>query len=288
MNSLRALLSGLIDYAGLFPPASVGMSEAVRNYNGYMNREHAWMLGRFILAAERLPEFAEAYSQAGAQGNWRLSVLGSAADAASIQAFHGNHAERGPRVDAVELKVSTADEIRAARESFGSSMALYFETPISDAPDLLPAMATAEGYAKLRTGGITPEAIPSTEALFGFLQSAISTGVPFKATAGLHHPLRSERTLTYEPAAPRATMHGFVNVFVAAVVLYNRVNDDNALSILNETDPAAFVFDGDELRWRDRVTLAGERIAEARRLALSFGSCSFLEPLVDLRELGWL
>ncbi len=288
MNAFRALMTGLIDYAGLFPPASLNMEQALRNYDSYTSGEHAWMLGRFIVPAARLGEFETAYANMGSVGTWRLSAIASADDAERVRAFNAKYASGGPRIDAIEVKVSTAAEIRTARQSYGPSMALFFEAPLADIPDLLPAMATSEAYAKVRAGGISAADIPSTAAIFDFLQSAIGTRVPFKATAGLHHPLRSERPLTHERGAPSVVMHGFVNVFVAAVVLYNRINDDDAVSILNETDAAAFTFDNDELRWRDRVTLAGERIAEARHLALSFGSCSFGEPVADLQGLGWL
>ncbi len=286
-GSLRALLTGLIDYAGLFPPASVPMVEAVRNYAEYRRGEHAWMLGRFIVPVGRLAEFGEAGAELGQVAQWPLSVLASSAE--DLQRLRELNANSGTlAIDAVELKTASAAEIRAARASVGPSVALYFETPLADMPDLLPTMAEAEAYAKLRTGGITSEQIPNTTDVFDFLQSTIATGVPFKATAGLHHLLRSEQPLTYDAGVPRVTVHGFVNLFVAATVLYNRINDDDALAILNETDPAAFVFEDDEMRWRDRVTLATERIAEARRIALSFGSCSFVEPVADLRELGWL
>ncbi len=288
MNSLRALLAGLIDYAGLFPPASLSMEEAVRNYDSYLHGEHAWMLGRFILPSGRLAEFAAVHAQVARGTRWRLGVVAETGDAAAIREFKEQNAGSGPQLDEAELKAENDAEIQGARRTFGPSLALFFEAPLRSMPDMLPAMAEAESYAKVRTGGTTAEAIPNTSDLFNFLQSTIGTRVPFKATAGLHHPLRSEQPLTYGAHAPRAVMHGFVNLFVAAVVLYNRVNDDDALSILNETDPATFTFDDDELRWRDRVTLAAERIAEARRLALSFGSCSFDEPVADLRKLRWL
>ncbi len=48
-DALRPLLSGLIDYAGLFPPAAVSMADAVANYAAYRTSADAWALGRFVL-----------------------------------------------------------------------------------------------------------------------------------------------------------------------------------------------------------------------------------------------
>ena len=43
--SLRALLTGVVDYAGLFPPARLPLDEAIRNYARYRQGSDAWMLG---------------------------------------------------------------------------------------------------------------------------------------------------------------------------------------------------------------------------------------------------
>ena len=60
------------------------------------------------------------------------------------------------------------------------------------------------------------------------------------------------------------------------------------LEVIDEMDVAAFQFTDEELRWRGR-SLTTAQIAAARRdFAHSFGSCSFEEPLADLRALGLL
>lgn len=135
--------------------------------------------------------------------------------------------------------------------------------------------------AKIRTGGITVDAFPAIDNVAAFLRACKAKGVAFKATAGLHHPLRCVKALTYEPSAPVGTMHGFVNLFLAAAML------DHAEAILGERDPSAFAFDDEGARWRDhRVGIA--ELGAMRRFATSFGSCSFEEPIGDLQELGWL
>ncbi len=125
-------------------------------------------------------------------------------------------------------------------------------------PGPLPAQVeTLETFAKVRTGGLTPEAIPSSEALADFLGEAASRHIAFKATAGLHHPIRSLHPLTYAPDSPCATMHGFVNVFVAAAFAWQGAERDAILDVLNEGDAGAFQFLTGELRWHGRsITVA--------------------------------
>jgi hypothetical protein len=136
--------------------------------------------------------------------------------------------------------------------------------------------------AKIRTGGVTADAFPSINDVAAFLRKCKAAGVAFKATAGLHHPLRCVKALTYEPNAPIGTMHGFVNVFLAAAML------DHADAILAESDPRAFAFDDDGASWRDQRVSVDELVRLRTEFAISFGSCSFEEPVGDLKELGWL
>ena len=147
---------------------------------------------------------------------------------------------------------------------------------------LLDAIAARGLHAKIRTGGITPDAFPAIDDIAGFLRACKAKGVAFKATAGLHHPLRCVKPLTYEPNAPTGTMHGFINVFLAAALL------DHADEVLAEADPRAFAFDDDGVSWRGHSVSTEELIAMRRDFATSFGSCSFEEPIGDLKELGWL
>jgi len=112
--------------------------------------------------------------------------------------------------------------------------------------------------------------------------------VPFKATAGLHHPIRSMRALTYAGDSPRATMHGFLNVFCAAALAWHGLGEGTVSELLEETDPAALEFDEAGFAWKGH-RLDTSQIQTARReFAHSFGSCSFEEPVADLRELGLL
>jgi len=140
--------------------------------------------------------------------------------------------------------------------------------------------------AKVRTGGIVAETIPGAPLLARFLEACASAGVPFKATAGLHHPIRAEHPLTYEPDAPRSTMHGFLNVFGAAAFARGGMPAGEIEAVLRETTPAAFALDDAGLAWRDRRVTTDEIALTRRDFAISFGSCSFAEPVAELEAMG--
>lgn len=244
--SLRVLLESLIDYAGLFPPAALSMQDAVRNYARYREGEYAWALGRFVVPSDRAHEVPPEFP---------LSVLG---------------------ID--EVKAATVEDVeRIARDAEGRTV--YVE--ITDLT-LLDALARHGLRAKIRTGGPTVDAFPPIDGVARFLRACKTAGVAFKATAGLHHPLRCVKALTYANDSPIGTMHGFLNVFLAAALL------DHAEEILGETDPSVFAFDDERASWRGHDVTTDALRTMRRDFATSFGSCSFEEPIGDLRVLGWL
>src|SRR5579875_1225219 len=137
--------------------------------------------------------------------------------------------------------------------------------------------------AKLRTGGLTPDAFPEADEVARFLVSCAEARVAFKATAGLHHPLRSVQKLTYEPESASAWMHGFINLFVAAVVAYFGAGLEEVRAVLLEESPSAFAWSPAALTWHGK-RFSTDQIREVRqRFAISFGSCSFTEPVDDLK-----
>ncbi|MGH2413082.1 MAG: hypothetical protein ACRDEA_05210, partial [Microcystaceae cyanobacterium] len=143
--------------------------------------------------------------------------------------------------------------------------------------------------AKIRTGGLSVDAFPSfrqlCQCIFSFAQAQVS----FKATAGLHHPLPANHALTYEPDSPSTVMHGFLNVAVlAAFVYWQKITSEEALDILKVSSIGEFRFAEEEISWgAHSLTLA--EIAQTRQYFFrSFGSCSFQEPIDDLKQLNLL
>jgi hypothetical protein len=106
--------------------------------------------------------------------------------------------------------------------------------------------------------------------------------VRFKATAGLHHPLRGSYPLTYAADAPTGVMFGYLNVLLATAVLRAGGNDEEGLAALVEADPAALTFGADALRW-GRFRFDAKELADLRARTLGgFGSCSLREPVDEL------
>jgi hypothetical protein len=271
------------------------MGEAVAEYARWRRSPEAWMLGRFVLPAGRLVELrqsADAYlPEPGAAEPWRLSALLAAdvrGDAAVAEAFNRESAGRAV-VDTVELKAASPEEADAALEALPPGLAAFVEVPLEGELDALLSRVKAHGArAKVRTGGVVPEAIPGPAALARFIAACVEAGVPFKATAGLHHPVRGEQALSYETDAPRAMMHGFVNVFAAAALARVGAPLADVENALREEDAGAFRYEPERLRWHDRVVPTEALAASRRDSACSFGSCSFAEPVADLRALGVL
>jgi hypothetical protein len=299
-DAASTLLRDLVDYAGLFPPASLSMARSVANYDEYSRSQWKWILGRFIVPVARLAEFEEAFAGlpnavAGADvAKWRLSaLLGSdpLADVARIREFNVRRANSNAPgtavIESVEVKVTSAREVERL-SALPLELSAYFEIPISCWGECIPALARSSRRAKIRTGGETADRFPASEDVVEFVRLCAANNVPFKATAGLHHPLFSLHRLTYQPASPLGMMHGFVNLFLAAVFLRTGMDAKVAVQLLEERSPQAFHFDEDGVSWReDRLSV--REIAAARHdFAISFGSCSFSEPIDDLRYLRLL
>ena len=278
-----ALLSQCIDYAGLFPPASLDVQKTIENYSSYRAGPRAWALGRLILPAGRFVEFAETDPTHAAE--LPMAVLLSA----DFEAELHRATNCGVAIEVVECKALPLDQITAVRDRLPLSTTIYFEVPVDSNPQAsIAAIADAGGRAKIRTGGITPGAIPSVSDVARFLSCCVQYRVPFKATAGLHHPIRAVNTLTYAADSDRAMMHGFVNVILATAVLANGEDFSEASALLEDTCPENFALEGEQARWRD-WSFRAKQIADVReKFMVSFGSCSFTEPLDEMNAVGWL
>jgi hypothetical protein len=262
------------------------------------------MLGRFVVPVARLEEFEAAASgllprvhdEDDAAEPWRLTALlagDAAADVERLRAFEARHAAdaAGGRatVDAVEARAATPHEVERLGAVLPRGLDAYVEVPLDgDLAACVLAARRAGVRLKMRTGGVTPDAFPPADAVLRFLALCARHDVPAKATAGLHHPLRGEHPLTYEPGCARGTMYGFLAVFAAAALLRAGAAPADVAPLLEERDATALAFDDEALRWRghaaDVTTIA---VTRARGL-VSFGSCSFEEPVADLRALGLL
>lgn len=281
MHALRILLADVVDYAGLFPPASLSLADAAGRYASYRASDAAWMLGRFVLPAARMPEVA---ALPNAPPPTRLALLLGARWADELRAAP-------PEADCFELRVDDVGNIAAVRHALDAcgrgDATAYAEVPWSaDMRAMAAAARDAAVALKLRTGGVTADAFPPPDVVLAFLDACVAHGVACKLTAGLHHPLRAEHALTYETGCVRGTMYGFLNALVAAALLAAGHSPARVAPVLEERSAGAFRFDdGVEIRG---MRAASEALHPAVRALRSFGSCSFDEPVRDLRALALL
>lgn len=295
--ALQALLRGVVDYAGLFPPASLDMGTAVREYARHRASDEAWALGRMVLPAARLDEFETAARDVlprDAGRSWALSALLSGdveEDIARIEQFNQRHADARAGaviVDTVELKAHSLRDVQHAAELLERRFDTYMEVPVAEDPaELIAAISRTVAKAKVRTGGVTPDAFPSPQQVLRFFERCLAHGVAFKATAGLHHPWRADYRLSYADDAPRGTMFGFLNVLLSVAALVSGAGERVAGALLEEREPAAVRFTAEGACWREHL-LSNAALRRARDHMTSFGSCSFREPIDDLRHLRLL
>jgi hypothetical protein len=273
------------------------MRTAVESYATYRESTDRSALGRFIVPVSRLKELEEEGADMLPRGqspdSWRLAVLVSGdaqAAAEEIFRFNDRHssasAEGSAVIDVVELKAAAPREIERQHAAMPDSITQYFEIPVQgEIAPFVDILATVGARAKIRTGGVTSDAFPSAQDIISFIVGCHRKSVPFKATAGLHHPVRGSYRLTYDRGSASGMMFGFLNVFMAAALVHSGEGESAAREVLEETEPSAFSFTDDAIAWRGVSVALGRITALRSEFAISFGSCSFREPVEELAAL---
>jgi hypothetical protein len=274
------ILEGIIDYAGLFPPADLDMQSVVNNWASYLKSEDSWMLARLIIPASRLDEFVKCAKGLLPQPDgemWQLSVLLPPASSDKFEeavqtTIDFNLSDCGAVANVVEFKANTTSEIDSALEVLHDDLFPYIELPIDEDPrGLIACLSGAIAGAKVRTGGVTPELYPSSQNLARFVHSCAVAGQAFKATAGLHHPCRHKND------AVGVMEFGFLSVLHATASASIR---EASIAELEQ------ILLGDS---PDFSTLSEAELEQVRaELFNSIGSCSFDDLRADLRTLGLL
>jgi len=236
------LLSRLIDHAPLFPPASMGLSDALAEDARARESRDTFMLARFVCPASRLGELPD----------MRREI--SAVLDAPLKADTKLESLETPFRDDLDSLAPLAPEV-------------YVEVPLDDALERrLGALAEHGLRAKVRCGGAS---VPDVAGLATFVRACCELGLVFKATAGLHHAVRTDGE------------HGFLNLLAADVF----GDEERALS---ETDPTGFALGPAGFSWRERSAGAGNLARARRERFQSIGSCSFFEPVEELEAIGVL
>ncbi|MCP6758522.1 MAG: hypothetical protein NHB32_07095 [Fischerella sp. CENA71] len=288
LPSVKALLTSIVDYAGLFPPAKLSMQEAMSNYANYQLSSYSWMLNCFVLPVSRWNEFAAFVPTLDLkQRSLSLILKDWETEIDIVRSLISNN---NITVTALEFPPLPPTEINRILPHLPAKVNAFFEIPLSgDLKPYLTVLQHSGAAAKIRTGGVTVDAFPNFKELCQCILTFTEARVPFKATAGLHHPLPGNHRVTYEPNSPSTLMHGFLNVAVLAALLYRqKITLQEAVEILQNFNSNSFQFTDNAITWRDYHLNIGEIEQVRQYFFRSFGSCSFQEPVDDLKELKLL
>ncbi len=314
--SLKVFTSSMIDYAGLFPPASLSLQQAFHNFVFYRQSQNSWMLNKFIIPAGKLGELSDILKGMEIDDVIPLSVLGTGgetlakfqenlkSDIENIKKILSTNSdvlvfdvlevrlpkdlfEKDNDDDLLDLMISVSADFEKA---FGRNIPVFYETTLDDDYENT-IIRTVESIAsldkncgfKLRTGGVVPSAFPPAGQIAFAIMTCCEFGVPMKCTAGLHHPIKH-----YDEGV-NSYMHGFFNVFGAGILAYtNNLDEEELLEVLNDEDPYEFVFKDSGLEYNE-IEISNAQIKEAReKFIVSYGSCSFDEPIEDLKTMELL
>jgi hypothetical protein len=294
-TSFRNFMEGIIDYAGLFPPASLELEIALANYRAYLEDEHSWILGRYIIPAtltQKVSQFSDL----------TLSVLvGPELSETELQQIQ----RVASSIEIIETKIpdgvlhpgSVTAQLMHLHSRLEHTGCLDVQIFLECARDIEQTAAEIAAFnhntcgnavirqvgVKLRCGGTTPEAFPPVKKVASVIGTCRRHDIPLKFTAGMHQPLRS---YVHDPGTMQ---HGFINIFAAALFCWHHpLADSQIAEILTEEQQGKFIFTENELQWRT-FSISAAAIQQLRNAkVISFGSCSFTEPCEALRSLELL
>lgn len=298
VDARTSAFAAFVDYAGVFPPTSLSVEGAVAGYRQSLASPSSWVSGRFLVRASQLEELARVVTTTMEpdEGPWEIGVVFDVSPAEAASQAAAFHAEMEPAlvVAAAEARLEEPS-LRGVRSllttisSINPDVVAFIEVlRTSDITDQIEAIGAAlggagmGGGAKLRCGGVTPDLFPSTEEVSQFIVSTVESSVPFKATAGLHQPIR------HHDVALGVWRHGFVNLLIATAAATAGEPGDVVHDIVSETDPSAFAISPAFARWREH-RFPGSALRRTRqRNFIAYGSCDFDEPIEALTDLSLL
>jgi hypothetical protein len=305
----QAFFSGLIDYAGLFPPAALPLPNALENFNQYQHSPlENWILGQFILLPAHLDELLDKAELI--LPSFHKQIQLSLATKAPFTDFARFSPPLAQYKDALRVKsleividqtvpvkefVSSVIDLSATFHQGGRTPSLFFEAPpspnweettlhvLDEITTHLSSGFNGMGF-KLRCGG-SRTLIPSPQRIAFVLRECARRSIPIKFTAGLHQPFC--HVSTSDPAV--IEWHGFCNLFFASLLAYREETaEQQLLKVLTQNGSTAPLFLDDTIEWLGHSISAIE-IAQLRSTRVtSFGSCSFTEPIEEARKLSWL
>ncbi len=300
--AVRALMTEIVDYAGMFPPAKLPFEVALPNYLAAKGARNGWMLGRFVCPTIELTKVLDAGLSASDLSRLTMTALGQKAansqtilstfdeDLGHIWALREsvrdesivNVYEVALPAGVTELPTELIDALR--RENLTGFVEVPFGPNwVRDFDALTSSIAPGTVGLKLRCGGLAKEAFPSDAHVAHFIRRVAVRGLAWKATAGLHHPRR------HWDASLGVWHHGFLNVFLAGILApIHRLTERDIAAILGDREGAGFQISGESIAWKSWSATTEQVRTQRGIAATTFGSCSFDEPCQDLLTMGLL
>ena len=263
---MSAALAALLDDASQFPPGNLPLAEAHARHQAWRAHPQRALVGRFLVPAARAVQLAQLLRERSPHPATTVGLVAGGASPVAAAVL----AEVGVPVTAVELRVDELEALDAWRAAL--PQAWIFVEGIAPGPLVQLCGDDPRVGAKLRCGGVEAAAFPSVEAVARFVADCTAADVPFKATAGLHAPVRHRDDVL------GVHHHGFLNLLSATALAQGGAGADELQACLALEDGARLPALG----------LAPERLAVARTLFHAFGTCSIDEPLDGLAALGLL
>lgn len=285
----------LVDDAALFPPGDAPMPRALSEHRGHRRESWAGLVDAFVVGDRRLPELGQALEQTPDPGQDPMPLRVVVAGGAGALEPAVTWAQRIPGTTLRGVEIALRDEedlahnarrVLAAVDQLIATGALadevetYVEMPRLASPgdpghgwlQALDELAAADLLVKLRTGGVSTDAFPSATELATCIGAILDRELAFKCTAGLHHALRHKADDTgFEH-------HGFLNVLLATRASLDGAAGDDVAAVLEDRDRDTVLQ-----RWTEH---GDDTMTRTRRWFTGFGSCSVLDPLQDLVDLG--
>ncbi len=272
------ILAHFFDNAAVFPPGNLPLAEALAAHSGHRDGPHGGLVGPLVLAASELPEVAsltEGWNAGSLEVALTVGKPGAVGIALAV-------ADRIPALVMRAVEVAVPAEVLVpavvptldAALGYRLGMEVFVELPRDERRDELVATLSHTAYlAKLRTGGVRADLYPDEAELAAAIANTTRAGVPFKATAGLHHAVRNTDPVTgFE-------QHGFLNVLTAVAAAQAGADQAEVASVLAERRGPVVAA---------TVAGLGESAQAAREQFRSVGTCSIDEPLTDLARLDLL
>lgn len=319
-KSISIFTESLIDYAGLFPPAKLDLNTSFNNFLNYQSGKNSNMLSKFICPVKLLPDLYQLFNRKTEMIQpIEISLIITGGE--NLEAFKNSlksdlelrskfidETKSSFKVNNFEYKIpdeiiknkdhkEISELLKFISDNTGSDheikLSFFAESTlegdwksniefIADALEMHNENYDDTGF-KLRTGGITKTAFPSSEQIAFAVGYCLKRNLEMKFTAGLHHPIR------HFDIGLDTKMHGFINVFTAGIIAKrHNISEHEMIKLLEDESAENFRFTESGFSWNG-YEIENEDIHFARSTFVkSYGSCSFDEPVDDLKKLNLL